>query len=523
MSVTSEITPFLKGQTILLTGASGFLGKVMLHKILAEAGQDSKVYALIRANKEGSAEKRLEQIYNTPIFEGLMRRNPDLKSCVTVLEGDVTKERLGLSESEWETVSSKVTTILHGAATTRFNEPLKNALDMNVHGTRRVLELAHRCKNLVSFVHISTAYVAADKPGQEIYEKVYPMRDDPIDMFEKITAMSWDEAQRRTDEIIAPFPNTYCYTKSITEHLIEKEKGSLPLCILRPSIVIAALQEPLPGWIDVMLGPTGLFVAAGMGALRVMRGNNDVSVDFIPVDIVCNAILVAAWLNTCPNEGEPAVPIYHLTTSTQNPIRLLWIRHVVPAYFRRYRPKRGFSYPFAFFCKSKSMFNFLHLCLHVLPATFVDISRVLTGKKMFMLNAAKRMLFGINAISHFTTNNWYFMNHNTDRLLSRLNEVDRRQYNSDVRSYDWDQYYMTMCHGMRKYLIKEDDEMHGISTAEKPLSVEAIKKFNSRPKVSFWSTILRLAFKSGVSVFTVALAIHLLKNNLWPRLKRIAS
>lgn len=39
--------------------------------------------------------------------------------------------------------------------------------------------------------------------------------------------------------------------------MLLKERGDLPLAIVRPSIVTAAKQEPIPGWVDNLNGPTG--------------------------------------------------------------------------------------------------------------------------------------------------------------------------------------------------------------------------------------------------------------------------
>ena len=52
-------------------------------------------------------------------------------------------------------------------------------------------------------------------------------------------------------------PNTYTYTKALAERMLLKECGDLPLAIVRPSIVTAAKQEPIPGWVDNLNGPTG--------------------------------------------------------------------------------------------------------------------------------------------------------------------------------------------------------------------------------------------------------------------------
>ena len=55
-------------------------------------------------------------------------------------------------------------------------------------------------------------------------------------------------------------PNTYTYTKALAEQVLEIECGKVPLTIVRPSIVAASANEPYPGWIDHINGPTGGFV-----------------------------------------------------------------------------------------------------------------------------------------------------------------------------------------------------------------------------------------------------------------------
>ena len=63
--------------------------------------------------------------------------------------------------------------------------------------------------------------------------------------------------------IIGERPNTYSFTKAITEQMIKEDRGDLPISIVRPSIVVGAVSEPLPGWVDNINGPTsvGVFIS----------------------------------------------------------------------------------------------------------------------------------------------------------------------------------------------------------------------------------------------------------------------
>ena len=90
-------------------------------------------------------------------------------------------------------------------------------------------------------------------------------------------------------------PNTYTFTKAIAEKLLEEEHGEIPTAIVRPSIVTAALKEPLPGWIDNINGPTGVIAGGAKGILRVVRGNTNLVSDMVPVDFTINLIIAVAW------------------------------------------------------------------------------------------------------------------------------------------------------------------------------------------------------------------------------------
>ena len=52
-------------------------------------------------------------------------------------------------------------------------------------------------------------------------------------------------------------------------------------------------REPIPGWTDNFNGPMGLLIAGGKGVLRTMYCRADVYADYVPVDIVANAMLAS--------------------------------------------------------------------------------------------------------------------------------------------------------------------------------------------------------------------------------------
>ena len=108
-----------------------------------------------------------------------------------------------------------------------------------------------------------------------------------------------------TKEVIGERPNTYTFTKALAEELIMSEGQALPVCIVRPSIVLSTWQDPVPGWVDNLNGPTGLFLIAGIGVMRTARIHEDLQTDGVPVDTCANLTLAAAWRTS----RERSVPV----------------------------------------------------------------------------------------------------------------------------------------------------------------------------------------------------------------------
>lgn len=250
---------WLSEQTLFVTGSTGFLGKVMLCRLLesvikcAPAPRPAPIYVLVRGRRDLPAQERFEKdVLASPIFSRVLEAVGGvvgLRASVRVLDGDLTLPRLGLSAQALALLVPSVTVILHMAATVSFNEPLKQAIEINVLGSRRVLELAKKCELLKAFVHTSTCYVNCTRHGrEEIREKIYPLSFDAYELLEQISAMSAEEADRATPELIRPHPNTYTFTKFIAEHILAEERGTLPYAIVRPAIIGGAHAYPVPGY-----------------------------------------------------------------------------------------------------------------------------------------------------------------------------------------------------------------------------------------------------------------------------------
>ena len=110
-------------------------------------------------------------------------------------------------------------------------------------------------------------------------------------MVENLLKINPDVFKTNQTKLIEPWANSYTFTKSLSERSLQKHRGSVPLLILRPAIIICALNEPYPGWIDSLAAAGGLSILAGIGVIRFFLTTSTTRADFIPVDLVSNAII----------------------------------------------------------------------------------------------------------------------------------------------------------------------------------------------------------------------------------------
>lgn len=141
---------------------------------------------------------------------------------------------LGLSSESRRILCERTSVVFHMAATLKLEANLKEAIQMNLAGTRRVMDLCHDMKNLRSVVHLSTAFCYCDQ--EVLLEKVYDCSHKPDDLIRCAEWMDLKSIESITEDLLKPHPNTYLYSKRLAEQLVRDEHPKLPICIARPSI-----------------------------------------------------------------------------------------------------------------------------------------------------------------------------------------------------------------------------------------------------------------------------------------------
>jgi len=166
-----SVSDALAGKRILLTGGTGFLGKVTLSMLLHRYGDVlGPVWALVRRGSSTSAEARfVEKVVRSEPFQPLRDHHGDEQAEAFVLErtrvldGDITDPFLGLSERVLAELAGQVDVVVNCAGLVSFNPPLEVGLKINTYGVRNAVELSQRLG--VPLVHVSTAFVVGNKSG----------------------------------------------------------------------------------------------------------------------------------------------------------------------------------------------------------------------------------------------------------------------------------------------------------------------------------------------------------------------
>ncbi|KAJ8721380.1 hypothetical protein PYW07_002155 [Mythimna separata] len=441
----SKVANFYQGKSVFITGGTGFVGKTLIEKLLYSCSGIDKIYVLVRDKYGKQAAERLVRITGTPVFDRLKESRSEELKKITVISGDISQECLGLPDDVLKILEDEVSVVFHLAATVAFKLPLKDAMRININGTENIIELCHRMNKLEAFVHISTAFTNADR--QEIDEVVYPM---PMKLD---SARLFAEMFSHDEDIITNFmgkkPNTYTFSKAFAEEQVMKQCEDLPVAIVRPSIVVSALKEPSPGWIDSWNGSTGLIVGISSGILKVAIGRGSNVTDLVPVDIVTNLVIVAA--TECRKSKQ--LKVYNCCTGTSNPITSDEAINIIRKVALKYSLNE-FPWLFVMFTPRVFLYNLITFTLQIIPAYLIDLWCTFTGRKATQMKLQSKLKKVVDAVKFFLLNEWRFSDNNIRNLLQTMSPEDKETFNFDVKTINWETCFRDYLLGARKYLLK---------------------------------------------------------------------
>ncbi|XP_058793398.1 fatty acyl-CoA reductase wat-like [Phymastichus coffea] len=450
----TPLQKFYAGQNVLVTGGTGFLGKLLIEKLLRSCPDLSSIFVVIRPKKGQDAYHRLDTLFDDTIFDRLKKDMPKFRHKVTVIAGDCSLPGLGISQSDKQLIIRDVNIVFHVAATVKFDEKIKQAVAINVSGTKEMLDLSRQIQGLKVIIHVSTAYSNCNR--MHIDEKFYdpPLSgDNAIKLVQSLDDKKLDSI---TPIILGDFPNTYAYTKCIAEQVVQQYGRDLPTGIFRPAVVISTYHEPVAGWIDNIYGPTGALVGGGAGLIRTMNMDGECVAELIPADLTVNALIATAWdvANSKNEDSDPPIYNYHSSWSKG----LTWRKYVDLAYkYGTKKPSIRSIWCYSLTAtKNVYLYYILSFLLHIVPAFLVDVGLFLTGKEPKMLKIYKKIHKFSAVTTYFIMRKWEFTNDNMVRLWDKLSSDDKQIYYFSMKNIDWDDYMQKCVDGLRLYIFKDD-------------------------------------------------------------------
>jgi alcohol-forming fatty acyl-CoA reductase len=419
---------------ILLTGVTGFLGKVVLEELFRRRDEYrlDKVIILTRPKRGQKPEIRLlKEIVSSPCFANLPTGWVD---SVQVVEGDLALPNCGIEELLLEKVCGEITPIIHCAGCVSFESPILEAIAANVTTSVNICDLAEDCPNLQRLTTTSTAYVQPHKSGP-IYEELVSLPYPATELLEDIRLHPENEADilRFTSH-----QNTYTLTKCMAEHLIMERNDTLPITIIRPSIISANRSFPFRGWIDSHSAFAGFVAAFGLGILHVIDGDPKARGDIVPVNDVARR-LVDETLYAKASSDKPR--IVHAAAGLRNSIK--WNAGVatITKYFEGRLAESGRAAKLNYFGTRNLFYHFHDIVRQRLPFLMTELYFEFRGDVKMQLKTARmaRLVEMINRVFP------YFVHHTFDfRLEDEL-----------LGDFDTEEYLRVVCLGVEKYLLRK--------------------------------------------------------------------
>ncbi|WCJ19038.1 Fatty acyl-CoA reductase 1 [Euphorbia peplus] len=479
------VVEFLRGKCFFITGSTGFLAKVFIEKILRTVPSVGKIFLMIKGKSKEDILLRLKkEIIEDELFKivrdihGKYYQEFMMNKLVPLI-GNISEDNLGMDTASSILISNQVHIIVSSAASTTFDERYDIAWNTNVKGPLQLLQLAKKCKKLQLFMHVSTAYVNGERKGialEEPFSFEARINEENIgfDVATEMTLISDMKEFLQGDNelpqkmkdlgmdraIIYGRQNTYILTKAICEMEMNKERGNVPIVIIRPTIIVSTFKDPFPGWIQGNRTIDPFFISYTKGLLPGVAGNPATIMDLVPVDMVGNAMIVGIAKHGRIEGKEAGMNVYHVSSSVSNPISLGALFKFVHDYCTALPQSLQTGLQEFKFFNSTDVFS-SHIRIEtakqigLMKPHFGD-SKLLLQKQLEYMKRIKRFVYMNNSHQPFVLYQGRFDDSNTKKLLEQMSIEEKNIFVYDIKVINWKSYIQNVhLPGLRRCVIKE--------------------------------------------------------------------
>ncbi|XP_050422292.1 fatty acyl-CoA reductase wat-like [Adelges cooleyi] len=451
----TEIQKVFADTNVFITGATGFIGQVLVEKILRSCPV-KHVYLLARPKKGKGPYTRLNKMFSNPLYSILKNEKPDFMEKVSLMSGDCEEPNLGLSPADEDYVVRNMHIIIHCAATIHLNGSLKRTTFINIRSTRDLMFIARRVHQLKAFVFVSTAFANTNQEiSKEIIYDCHMPGETLIKMAESFSSSFIDSI---TKECLGTWPNTYTLSKCVAENLVKQYGQDMPISIVRPSIVVFTQDEPIVGWFTNMSSVPGLCLGIGLGAIRVLLIDKDTPAVIVPADKVANLIISAVWHITKKSNEDSSIPIFNFVPNNRAPLLTFGqcSKSIVDKMktYKIYSEKQVWNQS-TLNTKHKFIYDIIFYLYHYIPSLFIDTILWVIGNKFRVAPLYSKLHTMVMDMQYFAINNFKFDDRNLDMLIAHQSAEDRALFDIDISKINWEKYFLNTALGIRRYILNE--------------------------------------------------------------------
>jgi nucleoside-diphosphate-sugar epimerase len=257
-----------ENKTVLITGATGFIGSALLKTMSEKLQGIKRIYCLYRST--------------APVTI------PNQDDRIVWIQGDVTFENWGLSAGVLSEIRRDVEIVFHLAAYTRWDTTIQEQVHANTLSALHGAELASTFEKLELFLSTSSYWAMCHKSAPTIVEeRVYQDFEAEAEL-EEILANG-------NNARLSEWPNAYSYSKNLMERLLHQRYSHLPIMIARVTSVSGAWTYPELGDCNFNISLPAFIRAIVLGGVKYLPSSTrDAINDMIPIDICVNLLLANA-------------------------------------------------------------------------------------------------------------------------------------------------------------------------------------------------------------------------------------
>jgi len=284
---------------VVVTGVTGSLGAHIVAQLVRRP-DITEVCCLVRADSDTNAKKRvINSMQARGVYDELL---PEHRSKITCYQSDFSRPRLDLRESVYESISQKVTSLIHSAWSVNFNKNLSSFEADCIAGAKNLILLCLSAQQPqpASFNFCSSVSTVVNTPGDVVPEAL-------PESFRCAQGMG------------------YAQSKLVTENLVAHAASQTGMSarVLRIGQIVADTKNGI--WNSTEAIPLMLQAATTIGSLPALNE----SPRWLPVDTVAESVIDISL--QIPATSPTAIEKTNTFFNIVNPRTFHWTDDLLPA------------------------------------------------------------------------------------------------------------------------------------------------------------------------------------------------